>query len=31
MHPKIFIKESIICALPERVFAFHELRDALNG
>lgn len=30
MHPKIFIKESIICALPERVFAFHELRDALQ-
>lgn len=26
----IFIKESIIEALPERVFAFHELPDALE-
>lgn len=25
-----FIKESIICAAPERVFAFHELPDAFE-
>lgn len=30
MRPKIFIKESIICALPECVFAFHELPEALQ-
>jgi ligand-binding SRPBCC domain-containing protein len=25
-----FVKESVICAAPERVFAFHELPDALG-
>ena len=30
MGARTFIKESIIRALPERVFAFHELPDALQ-
>jgi ligand-binding SRPBCC domain-containing protein len=28
-HRSIFVRESIIAAAPERVFAFHELPDAL--
>ena len=30
MGTRTFVKESIIRALPERVFAFHELPDALS-
>ncbi len=26
----LFVKESVICAVPARVFAFHELPDALE-